>query len=67
MDHYTVHDLLIIINSIMPKKIISVDVTKAPWEQETPLHNRLHPEKSSVSSALIGLVVKSRMMTALMT
>jgi formamidase len=38
----------------MPKKIISVDVTKAPWEQETPLHNRWHPDIPPVAKVAPG-------------
>lgn len=38
----------------MPKTIISVDPKKAPWEQETPLHNRWHPDIPPVASVKEG-------------
>jgi formamidase len=38
----------------MPKKLISVDLTKAPWEQETPLHNRWHPDIPPVAKVAQG-------------
>ena len=34
----------------MPKKLISVDPKKLPWEQETPVHNRWHPDIPPVAS-----------------
>lgn len=34
----------------MPKTLISVDHNKLPWEQETPLHNRWHPDIPPVAS-----------------
>lgn len=34
----------------MPKKLISVDPKKAPWEQSPPLHNRWHPDIPSVAT-----------------
>mmetsp|Transcript_14754 Transcript_14754/g.22763 ORF Transcript_14754/g.22763 Transcript_14754/m.22763 type:complete len:135 (-) Transcript_14754:20-424(-) len=38
----------------MVKTIISVDPKKAPWEQETPLHNRWHPDIPPVASVAEG-------------
>ena len=38
----------------MPKKIISCDPKKKPWEQETPLHNRWHPDIPPVASVKEG-------------
>jgi formamidase len=38
----------------MPKKLISVDPTKAPWDQETPLHNRWHPDIPPVAKVAQG-------------
>jgi hypothetical protein len=42
------------INNSMVKTIISVDPKKAPWEQETPLHNRWHPDIPPVASVKEG-------------
>jgi len=38
----------------MVKTLISVDPKKAPWEQETPLHNRWHPDIPPVASVKEG-------------
>lgn len=38
----------------MPKKLISVDVNLPPWAQETPLHNRWHPDIPPVASVKEG-------------
>jgi formamidase len=38
----------------MPKTIISVDVTKGPEEQPTPLHNRWHPDIPATVSVKPG-------------
>jgi formamidase len=38
----------------MVKAIISVDPKKAPWEQETPLHNRWHPDIPPVAQVKQG-------------
>ena len=38
----------------MVKTIISVDPKKAPWEQDTPLHNRWHPDIPPVASVKQG-------------
>ena len=38
----------------MVKTIISVDPKKAPWEQETPLHNRWHPDIPAVAKVEQG-------------
>jgi len=42
----------------MVKKLISVDPKKAPWEQETPLHNRWHPDIPPVASVEEGEVFR---------
>ena len=42
----------------MPKTAISVDVKKMPWEQETPLHNRWHPEIPAVVTIEEGEVFR---------
>lgn len=42
----------------MVKKLISVDVKKAPWEQETPLHNRWHPDIPPVAKVSQGEVFR---------
>ena len=34
----------------MPKKVVAVDVKKLPWEQDTPLHNRWHPDIPPVAT-----------------
>ena len=42
----------------MPKKLISVDPKKKPWEQETPLHNRWHPDIPPVAEVGEGDVFR---------
>ena len=42
----------------MPKTAISVDIKKMPWEQETPLHNRWHPEIPAVVTIEEGEVFR---------
>mmetsp|Transcript_9228 Transcript_9228/g.19158 ORF Transcript_9228/g.19158 Transcript_9228/m.19158 type:complete len:452 (-) Transcript_9228:158-1513(-) len=42
----------------MVKTIISVDPKKAPWEQETPLHNRWHPDIPPVATVEQGQVFR---------
>ena len=42
----------------MVKTIISVDPKKNPWEQETPLHNRWHPDIPPVASVKEGEVFR---------
>ena len=42
----------------MPKTAISVDIKKKPWEQETPLHNRWHPEIPAVVTIEEGEVFR---------
>ena len=42
----------------MPKTAISVDIKKMPWEQETPLHNRWHPEIPAVVTIAEGEVFR---------
>mmetsp|Transcript_9020 Transcript_9020/g.20320 ORF Transcript_9020/g.20320 Transcript_9020/m.20320 type:complete len:117 (-) Transcript_9020:23-373(-) len=42
----------------MPKKLISVDVKKAPWEQSPPLHNRWHPDIPAVATVAEGEVFR---------
>lgn len=32
-----------------PTPLITVDISKKPWEQEKPLHNRWHPDIPAVS------------------
>lgn len=34
---------------LSPTPLISVDISKRPWEQEKPLHNRWHPDIPAVS------------------
>jgi formamidase len=38
----------------MPKKIISVDHKRLPWDQATPLHNRWHPDIPPVARVVQG-------------
>lgn len=38
----------------MPKTLISVDPKRAPWDQETPLHNRWHPDIPPVAKVEQG-------------
>ncbi|KAL3929729.1 MAG: hypothetical protein SGBAC_012084 [Bacillariaceae sp.] len=42
----------------MVKKLISVDPKKLPWEQETPVHNRWHPDIPVVATAEEGEVFR---------
>jgi len=42
----------------MVKKLISVDTKKLPWEQETPVHNRWHPDIPAVATATEGEVFR---------
>lgn len=42
----------------MVKKLISVDPKKLPWEQETPLHNRWHPDIPPVAEVQEGEVFR---------
>lgn len=37
-----------------PIPAVKVDVTKSPWEQEKPLHNRWHPDIPSVATVKTG-------------
>jgi len=43
----------------MPKTLISVDPKKEPWNQDTPLHNRWHPDIVSLSIILITRYAQS--------
>ena len=38
----------------MPKTLIAVDTDKEPWNQETPLHNRWHPDIPPVATVQQG-------------
>ena len=40
----------------MPPTLIGVDVNKRAWEQQTPLHNRWHPEIPPVATVKEGEV-----------
>lgn len=42
----------------MVQTIISVDPKKLPWEQDTPLHNRWHPDIPSVASVKPGEIFR---------
>jgi len=42
----------------MVNTIISVDTTKNPWDQETPLHNRWHPDIPSVAAVEEGEIFR---------
>ena len=42
----------------MPKTLLAVDVTKKPWEQDPPLHNRWHPDIPAVATVKPGEVFK---------
>lgn len=42
----------------MVKTLISVDPNKLPWEQETPLHNRWHPDIPPVASVVEGEIFR---------
>ena len=41
----------------MPPTLISVDPKKLPWEQDTPLHNRWHPDIPPVATVDPGQVI----------
>jgi len=53
------------INDVRPvkgvKKLLEVDVTKAPWEQSPPLHNRWHPDIPPVATVNEGEVFRVEM------
>ncbi|EFJ09976.1 hypothetical protein SELMODRAFT_269462 [Selaginella moellendorffii] len=36
-----------------PKSVVKVDVTKQPWEQDSPLHNRWHPDIPPVAQVSV--------------
>jgi len=42
----------------MPETLIHVDPKKLPWEQETPVHNRWHPEIPPVVSVKQGQIFR---------
>jgi len=42
----------------MPPTLISVDPKKLPWEQDTPLHNRWHPDIPPVATVDPGQVFR---------
>ena len=42
----------------MVHTLISVDPKKLPWEQDTPLHNRWHPDIPPVASVKEGEVFR---------
>ena len=44
--------------SILVKNLISVDPNKLPWDQETPLHNRWHPDIPPVASVKEGQIFR---------
>lgn len=47
--HYSSSRSSSTISTTMPKTLISVDPKKEPWNQDTPLHNRWHPDIVSLS------------------
>ncbi|KAK7250928.1 hypothetical protein RIF29_33712 [Crotalaria pallida] len=45
-----------------PRLVIPIDLTKKPWEQRFPLHNRWHPDIPSVAEVTEGEVFRVEMM-----
>lgn len=44
-----------------PRVVIPVDLTKKPWEQKRPLHNRWHPDIPPVAEVKVGEIFRVEM------
>ncbi|XP_042503532.1 formamidase-like isoform X2 [Macadamia integrifolia] len=44
-----------------PKLVVPIDLTKKPWEQKVPLHNRYHPDIPPVADVTEGEVFRVEM------
>lgn len=44
-----------------PKLVIPIDLTKKPWDQKLPLHNRWHPKIPSVVDVKAGELFRVEM------
>lgn len=44
-----------------PRLVVHIDLKKKAWEQETPLHNRWHPDIPSVAEVTVGEVFRVEM------
>ncbi|VVB09904.1 unnamed protein product [Arabis nemorensis] len=48
-----------------PRAVVKVDLKKKPWQQTQPLHNRWHPEISSVAQVKSGEFFRVEMIDAM--
>lgn len=44
-----------------PRLVVPIDLTKKPWEQEFPLHNRWHPQVPHVAEVKVGELFRVEM------
>lgn len=44
-----------------PRLVIPIDLTKKPWEQNFPLHNRWHPQLPHVAEVKAGELFRVEM------
>lgn len=44
-----------------PRLVVPIDLTKKPWEQKLPLHNRWHPQIPPVAEVKAGEVFRVEM------
>ncbi|KAJ4950036.1 hypothetical protein NE237_026868 [Protea cynaroides] len=44
-----------------PRLVVPIDLTKKPWEQKVPLHNRFHPDIPSIADVTEGEVFRVEM------
>lgn len=44
-----------------PKQVVTIDLTKKPWEQKLPLHNRWHPYIPPVAEIKVGELFRVEM------
>ncbi|XP_042961354.1 formamidase-like isoform X2 [Carya illinoinensis] len=44
-----------------PKQVVTIDLTKKPWEQKLPLHNRWHPYIPPVAEVKVGELFRVEM------
>ncbi len=44
-----------------PRLVVPIDLTKKPWEQKLPLHNRWHPQIPPVAGVKDGEVFRVEM------
>ncbi|KAJ4958310.1 hypothetical protein NE237_025421 [Protea cynaroides] len=44
-----------------PRLVVPIDLTKKPWEQKQPLHNRWHPDLPPVAEVKVGEIFRVEM------